>query len=294
MIEELWQYGDRRGHKTNYSRKKARKEYLSIAKQKKPGQAKIRKAIGNQLQYVEKNIETIGQLLLKAGLDALPEKRQFRLMTICELYRQQRQMYETRTHSCENRIVSLRQPHVRPMVRGKSGKPYEFGQKIAASVVNGYTFIDRQSYDNFNEGVLLIESVEAYKSRYGFYPKALLVDKLYRNRNNITYCKERGIRISGPRLGRPKKRPSEPEKRQAAKDSGERNAIEGRFGVAKRRFGLGLTMAYLLETSKTEAALQVFCMNVSRKMRLAAIFIFSFFKRVFFADFASNRVCLAC
>jgi hypothetical protein len=158
------------------------------------------------------------------------------------------------------------------MVRGKAGKPYEFGQKISASVVEGYAFIEHQSYDGFNEGVRLIESVERYRDSYGCYPEAVLADALYRNRANRSYCKERGIRLSGPPLGRPRKRVAAVERRQAAIDGGERNMIEGRFGVGKRKFGLGLIMAYRPETGLTEAAMKVLCMN----LRLKTLFIFSF------------------
>jgi len=80
-------------------------------------------------------------------------------MMVCELYRQQKGMLDSRTHTCEDRIVSLRQPHVRPIVRGKAGKRFEFGQKLALSVVNGLTFIERQSFNNFNEGITLSCSV---------------------------------------------------------------------------------------------------------------------------------------
>jgi hypothetical protein len=266
IIEKLWEYGDREGHKTNYSRKKARKEYLSIAKQKKPRKSKTRTMIGRQLAYIMNTIEMITRLLFIAGIEVLTEKQHNRIMTVCELYRQQKEMYEARTQKCDDRIVNLRQPHIRPMVRGKTGKPYEFGQKIAASVVEGYTFIERQSYDGFNEGTGLAESVERYKERFGFYPETVLADKIYRNRDNLSYCKERGIKISGPPLGRPKVNPTKEEKNQSAKDNKERNAIEGRFGISKRKFGLGLIMSYLPETGKTEAALQVLCMNVSLKM----------------------------
>jgi hypothetical protein len=282
MIEAIWEKGDRQGHKTDYSRKKARRNYLTVAKQKRPGYAKIRKAIGQQLEYIKKNIDTLGRIFMVSGVDVLPERKLIRIMVICELYRQQQKMYEMRTHTCEDRIVSLRQPHIRPMVRGKSGRPYEFGQKISASVVGGYTFIDRQSYDSFNEGIMLKECVERYRLRYGYYPEAVLADKLYRNRENLRYCKDHGIRLSGPRLGRPKKKPTENETNQAAIDSRERNTIEGRFGNAKRRFGLDLIMSYLPETGKTEASLQVLCMNISRKMQKASTFIFLFIKRSFF------------
>ena len=80
----------------------------------------------------------------------------------------------------------------------------DFGAKVAISLTEGYVQIDRLSWENFNESTLLQESVERYREQNGYYPEAVLVDKLYRPRENIRYCQERGIRISGPRLGRPR------------------------------------------------------------------------------------------
>ena len=271
IIEELWEYGPRKGRKTRYSRKKARSQYLSVAKQKKPGARRTRTAIGKQLKYIRLNLESIGDLLLYTGLHVLPTKRIERILTICELYRQQNEMYMENKRNCENRIVSLRQPHVRPIVRGKAGKRYEFGQKIALSVVEGYTFIERQSFDNFNEGITLIESAERYKDLHGCYPEVIQADRIYRNRNNLAYCKEKGIRLSGPRLGRPGKE-AERDRKIEYQDSCERIIIEGRIGISKRRLGLDLIMAYLQETARTEAALNVLCMNARIRLLLLRFF----------------------
>ena len=52
-------------------------------------------------------------------------------------------------------------------------------------------------------------------------------------------------------------------KRQMYKDSCERNAIEGRIGTGKRRFGLDLIMSKLDETAKTEAVVDILAMNAS-------------------------------
>lgn len=265
IIEILWPHSRRSGHKTRYNRKKARSGYLSIAKQKKPRAGKTRAAIGRQLTYLRNNLEDIGELLLETGLSALPEKWVKRLLVICELFRQQSAMYESRSHQCKNRIVSLRQPHIRPMVRGKAGRPYEFGQKLALSVVNGYAFIEEQSFESFHEGVTLIESVERYRDLHGCYPEAVQADQIYRNRKNLAYCKERGIRLSGPRLGRPAKDP-ERDRTIEAQDHRERIIIESRNGIAKRRFGLNLIMAILPETALTEGALQVLCMNTRLRL----------------------------
>jgi hypothetical protein len=59
-------------------------------------------------------------------------------------------MYENNENKVENRIVSLTQPHVRPIVRGKAGTPVEFGAKLSASYVNGYVYLYRLSWDNYN------------------------------------------------------------------------------------------------------------------------------------------------
>lgn len=288
IIDELWEYGDKKGQKTRYRRKKARKEYLSLAKQKQPKQAKIKKAISKQLQYIKKNIDMIGTLLIMSGIEVLPEKRINRIMTICELHRQQLYMNKSNTRSCENRIISLRQPHIRAIVRGKAGKRYEFGQKIALSVINGYTFIEKQSYDNFNEGIRLIESVERYKEHCGYYPEAVLADKIYRNRENLSYCKNHGIRLSGPKLGRPKLDADTYEKELIYKDNCERNIVEGRIGTAKRRYGLGLILPYLPETALTDAALQILCMNIAIRINSFYAFLLRSFYTLILDLFCVN------
>lgn len=101
----------------------------------------------------------------------------------------------------------------------------EFGQKLGFSVVDGYTFIDAQSFDNFNEGVTLIASAEKYKARFGHYPERILADTIYRNRENRRFCKEHGIRLSGPRLGRPKADELEADREMAYRDSCDRNIV---------------------------------------------------------------------
>lgn len=95
----------------------------------------------------------------------------------------------------------------------------------------------------------MISTVELYKERTGVYPASVHVDAICRNRENIRYCTAYGIRISGPKLGRPPKVVDPREKRLARQDARERIPIEGKFGEGKRRYSLGLIMAKLPETS---------------------------------------------
>ena len=254
-------------------RQKARKAFLSVAKKRRAGSKVIHKAIGQQLRYVKRNLQTIEFLAAKQSLTELSRQQYRNLLVIQELYRQQYQMYKTRSHQIDDRIVSISQPHVRPIVRGKAKAAVEFGAKVSVSLVNGYAFLERQSWDNFNEGITMIESLETYKSRFGFYPKVVLADQIYRTRENLAFCKSHGIRISGPALGRPLKgEVATQQRRLFRQDSGNRNAIEAKFGEGKRKYGLGRIRARLAATSESVIALQFLVMNLERKLRVLFIF----------------------
>lgn len=118
-----------------------------------------------------------------------------------------------------------------------------------------------------NEGTRLKAAAQRYRERVGRWPEAILADTIYRNRENRTFCKEHGIRLSGPRLGRPRKGEAEEDKAQAYRDSVERSVVESRNGIAKRRYGLDRMMAYLAVTGLTEAAMQFLVMNVAHLLR---------------------------
>lgn len=129
-------------------------------------------------------------------------------------------------------------------------------------------------WDNFNEATTFQASIESYKERFGYYPAAILADKIYRNRENLNLCKELGIRFSGPKLGRPSKERQSEDKKQERRDAAERNAIEGKFGEGKRKFGLGLIQARLSNTSQSVIALQFLVMNLEQRLRVL-FFLFS-------------------
>lgn len=262
-------YGPLRGRidKPRTYRRIARADYLATAKMRRPRKKQLRKAIRKQLGYLCRNLKSIKRLESYYRKSPLTVSQGLMLGTIEELYRQQKYMYDQKTHSVPNRIVSISQPHVRPIVRGKARANVEFGAKLAISVVDGFTYLERLSWDNFNEGMTLKESVERYKLRHGCYPESVHVDTIYRTRENIRYCQERGIRISGPRLGRPPKEPDPKVVRQARQDARDRNCSEGKFGEGKRRYGMALIMAKLQETSETVIIMNLIVMNLARVQR---------------------------
>jgi transposase, IS5 family len=147
-------------------RKQARKAYLTVAKQRKPKQTVRRKGIRKQLNYLGRNLRHI-DALLGAGASLVPlSRRLYRLLlVISEVYRQQLAMYETKSRRIDDRIVSLTQPHIRPIVRGKAGVPVEFGAKLSVSCVQGVVFLDRLSWNNFNESTHLQGSTSSANQR---------------------------------------------------------------------------------------------------------------------------------
>ena len=262
MVEAMHERGD--GEKPRMDKQKARQAYLKVAKSKKRTGNILRKAIKKQLSFIRRNLGYIDGFM--KNYDKLSPKQKTELETIRTLYEQQKHMIDSRTHTVENRIVSISQPHVRPMVRGKAHAKVEFGAKVAVSVIGGYAFVDNISWDAYNESRDLIPAIEKFRKKYGCYPEAVMVDKLYRNRDNINYCNSRGIRISGPRLGRPKKG-EEYDKVQAYIDSGIRNQVESKFGIGKIAYGLQRVMPKLKGTSETSISLAFLAMNLVKFIR---------------------------
>lgn len=135
-------------------------------------------------------------------------------------------------------------------------------------MIDGFSFIDHLSWDSFNESKDLIPQIKKYKERFGYYPASVHADKIYQTRENRKFCKDNDIRITGKPLGRPVKKTEEnkekleEEKRQRYQDDIDRIAIEGRFGVAKRKYGLNLIKSKLKETSETEIHVSVFVLNL--------------------------------
>ena len=256
IIDMLYNSAIHGNKKPRTYRKKARENYLKTAQKKNKSKNAIRNTIGKQLRFLKRNIGHIHLLL--DGYDCIPlDKRHYKyLLVIQETYRQQEQMWKTEKHSIENRIVSIHQPHVRPIVRGKEKAKTEFGCKINVSLVNGYTFIDQLSWEAFNEGAILKESIKKYKSRTGYYPKEVLVDKIFCSRENRKFLKELGIHLKAKPLGRPTAVNKEHVR------PGERNPIEGKFGQAKTAYGLERIKARLNNTSESWVASIILVLNL--------------------------------
>ena len=287
-------------------RKVARKEYLAVARMRKPRQKTVRRGIRKQLQYLRRNLRHIDALLdrysptIEARLggkvpvcrgswpSCFTWRHQRQLWVIREVYRQQKEMYDKKLKSFPHRIVSISQPHVRPMVRGKAGKPVEFGSKLSVSLDGrGLARVDRLCWEPFNEGGDLKEQVEAYRQRYGHYPAVVLADRIYCTRENRRYCRERDIRLGCKPLGRPRKvteanrRELREEQKARRRAELERVAIEGKFGQGKNGYGLNRIRAKLAGTSEAWIRGVFLVMNLLVLLKLFFAFVLRGVSRVF-------------
>lgn len=260
------------GVKPRTYRRKARKEYLDMAKKKNKSRKVIRKGVRQQLQYVRRDLKTVNKLLDSAGSRILRlSKRDRKLLeTIKKVFEQQQFMFDNKTHKCEHRIVNLYQPHVRPIVRGKDKAKTEFGSKINISEVDGFCRIDRFSWEAFNESTDVKLQVENYRNLYGRCPLYFLADNIYLTRENRHYLKENGIKIVGKPLGRPPKenKLTSSQKHYKKQKAAERNHIEGKFGQAKRGYGMNNVKARLEDTSESWINAIFFVMNLTKLLKL--------------------------
>lgn len=184
-------------------------------------------------------------------------------MVVHTFYEQQQGMYDQNVHQCDHRIVSISQPHERPIVRGKQGKSVEFGAKLGLSVIDGFMTKDTLSWQAYYESSDLVKQAEAYKALFGYYPELIQADKIYATNHNRKWCKENGIRLTASPKGKPVlKTPYQ--KAKSKKEYAERNAVEGRIGNAKQTYSLNEIKAELKSTSQTWTAATLFVLNLSR------------------------------
>ena len=154
------------------------------------------------------------------------------------------------------------------------------GAKFDLSIdTEGYGRIETISFDAYNESTCLQNAVERFKTRTGCYPERVLVDQIYRTRNNRAYCKLHGIRLSGPKLGRPTEITNE-EKKQEYQDNTDRIEVERAFSLSKRCYGMGLIRTKLEETTLSSIALSVFVTNLF-KIQARILFVLFLRLRIF-------------
>ena len=265
MIDKLHAMVDE-PHRPRTYRKVLRKAYLAMARSKRCPAKKMRSLVRVMLCAVKRNMAFVDAYLDK-GL-VLEDGRDVRnLDAMRRLYAQLREMFGEKRRRVDDRIVSIAQPFVRPIVRGKAKAPVEFGAKYDVSVdKNGHARLEKASFDAYNECTVLKDVVERYREADGALSQACprgpgVQDEA---RGNRAYCEKRGIEMSGRGPGRPPK--DGRERRKAEKDERkndiDRIEVERFFSRDKRCFGAGLIMTKLSSTTLGSIALAVLVANL--------------------------------
>jgi len=251
-------------------RRKARILFLDFQKKKRKTKKTIYQSKKKMASYLNRNITQLSELIFEyeekitdifeyAWVDGIKKK----LQIAQEIIDQQTEMIQEKTSQVANRIVSFHQPQVRPIVRGKEGRRVEFGPKVAIASVDGFAFLDKLSFNNFNEGIRLEESLENHKDRFGKYPKMVLADDIYSNRYNRQLLKEKGIEHSFKNIGKATKEAI----RRTRKLRKMRNQVEGTIGTLKEHWSLKKIIYTANDTEFVQNYLSMGCMNIFKAVR---------------------------
>ena len=206
---------------------------------------------------------------------------------------QQKMMFEEGVRTCADRIISIYQPHLRPIVRGKAKAKVEFGAKTGVSIVNGYTYVDHLSWDAYNESSDLSLQTELYRQRFGILPKEVQADKIYLGKDNRKYIREKHMDCFNHPLGRPPKEEKDVHLGDKKRAIGERNEVEATFGTSKRVYRANNIRAKLDETADTWIGACFFAKNVMKFLRGLLRLIFGILaQKPFMGQLYNNEVCL--
>ena len=234
-----------------YSRK-AKKVYLNYAKKKKKSQKVIRSSTRQMLGFTRRNIKQLEFLLgqakeylssknfrlqssLESNFKDLIKEVKNKLETAKAIYQQQKTKYQEKTTQIKDRIVSLDQPYIRPILRGKEGgKKVEFGAKAHLASSGGYVFSDKIEHRAFSEKKELKDSLEQHKKRFNRLPKEVMIDDAYSSLKNKELLKQHNIKHSLKNQGKSNPKQKQ-EKRKLRKT---RSKIEGVIGNLKKDYNL--------------------------------------------------------
>jgi hypothetical protein len=126
------------------------KRYIGYSKTRRKTYKNRRKLTRSLLWLLEK---------VNKELDCIENQYDFKMTElyykrrriIKKVLRQQKQYFKTGV-APKGRIVSVSKSYLRPIVRGKEIKPVEFGAKVNKLQIDGINFIQKISFENFNEG----------------------------------------------------------------------------------------------------------------------------------------------
>lgn len=219
------------------------KANLAYRKQRRRTKSQTRKMTRRLLDLLGKVLKEIRRMERENNEadKSLTIREKGDLDIITKMYRQQKNHFRSKDcrESIKDRIVSISKPYVRPIVRGKEVKSVEFGAKVNNILVDGISFIEKLSFNAFNEGTRLVHCLKMHKRLFGVEAKKVGGDTGYAGTENRDYCKANGIQTSFVKRGRPfseEKKEKDHVRQELARVRA--TSMEGSFGTQKEHYDL--------------------------------------------------------
>lgn len=147
----------------------------------------------------------------------------------------------------------------------QGGKTVEFGAKCNNILIDGISFIEKLSFNAFNEGTRLKHCVSLSEKLTEVPMKKIGGDQSYSGNGNRTFCNKKKIETSFTRKGRTGKNEiKNATKRELARVRA--TAMEGSFGTQKEHYGLRKIAARI---KSTEIMLIFFGIHTANVVHLA-------------------------
>ena len=169
------------------------------------------------------------------------------------------------TVPADEKLYSLFESHTELIVRGKAGKPIEFGHKILIAqtgekYIHYYKVMEKQIADK----ELLLPAIEAHKKMFESYPDVLSTDKgFYESMKQIDSLEEKIPVVSIAKKGRRTQVEYERETTEAFIDGQRfRAGSEGSISVLKRAFKLGKCFFKGFKNYAASVGFAVLCHNL--------------------------------
>lgn len=236
-----------RRSRSNYIKHK--KEYLLYQKSRKKSRRKDKRLRRQLLKFMFRLRECL-KLLQKKYQFGYSGKERKLLSILQTIYKQQHELLYGNREKVTRRIVSVHKPYLRPIVRGKEIKPVEFGPKVHKVQVDGISFIEHISYEAFNEGTRLKQSVAFHHKHFGKLSQ-LGADGIYATNKNRSYCTKMNIATSFTAKGKEGKLAEQKQTMRSALSTIRATVLEGSFGNEKNHYLLNKVKA---KTQITEIA----------------------------------------
>ena len=227
------------------------KANLIYRKQRKHTKGQTRKITRRLLDLLGKILKETRKMEREhEGVKLFTDRERQTFDIITKVYRQQHNHFRSgdARESIPDRIVSIAKPYVRPIVRGKEVKSVEFGAKCNNILVDGLSFIEKLSFNAFNEGTRLTHCIKMHKRLFGVDVKKIGGDASYAGNANREMCTSNGIQTSFVQKGKRAKVKREKDFVRQELARVRATAMEGSFGTQKEHYSLRRIKARKKET----------------------------------------------